>query len=75
VLDGLRAGGSTLLVATHDIRQARDFDSVLCLNRHQVAFGPPAQALRPAALQETYGAELVVLDGGREAIQVQHHEH
>jgi ABC-type Mn2+/Zn2+ transport system ATPase subunit len=62
-------------VATHDIAQARRFDHVLCLNRKQVAFGTPAEALIPATLQATYGAELIVLDGGERAVVVAHHEH
>jgi ABC-type Mn2+/Zn2+ transport system ATPase subunit len=42
VFDELRAEGRTLLVASHDVESARSFDLVLCLNGHQVAFGPPA---------------------------------
>ena len=40
VFDELRAEGRTLLVASHDVESARSFDLVLCLNGHQVAFGP-----------------------------------
>jgi ABC-type Mn2+/Zn2+ transport system ATPase subunit len=75
VFADLRAEGRTLLVATHDVEQARRWDAVLCLNRRQVAFGPPEQVLTPEALQATYGAELVVLGGGRRAVTVDHHEH
>jgi manganese/iron transport system ATP-binding protein/manganese/zinc/iron transport system ATP- binding protein len=71
----LRADGRTLLVASHDVESARTFDLVLCLNRRQVAFGPPAAALDRATLQATYGHELIVLEGGRGAVTVQHHEH
>jgi ABC-type Mn2+/Zn2+ transport system ATPase subunit len=74
----LRAEGRTLLVSTHDVESARDFDLVLCLNRRQVAFGPPAQTLTRGVLEETYGSEIVVLSGAGEpleAITVQHHEH
>ena len=67
--------GRTLLVATHDIDQARRWDLVLCLNGEQVAFGPPAAALDPAALERTYGAEIVLLEGGGQAVAVQHHHH
>jgi manganese/iron transport system ATP-binding protein/manganese/zinc/iron transport system ATP- binding protein len=65
-------------VSTHDVESARDFDLVLCLNRRQVAFGPPAQTLTRGVLEETYGSEIVVLSGAGEpleAITVQHHEH
>jgi manganese/iron transport system ATP-binding protein/manganese/zinc/iron transport system ATP- binding protein len=75
VFDELRAGGRTLLVASHDVESARSFDLVLCLNRRQVAFGAPAETLDRATLQATYGHELIVLEGGRGAVTVQHHEH
>ena len=39
VLRELRDEGRALLVATHDVEQARRFDRVLCLHRRQVAFG------------------------------------
>jgi ABC-type Mn2+/Zn2+ transport system ATPase subunit len=71
----LRAEGRTLLVSTHDVQSARSFDLVLCLNRRQVAFGPPAQALDRRSLEATYGSELVVLDDSTRAVTVQHHEH
>jgi ABC-type Mn2+/Zn2+ transport system ATPase subunit len=75
VFAGLRGDGRTLLVATHDVEQARAWDAVLCLNRRQVAFGPPAETLTQEVLQSTYGAELVVLGSGRRAVAVEHHEH
>jgi ABC-type Mn2+/Zn2+ transport system ATPase subunit len=77
VFDELRSEGRALLVASHDVESARSFDLVLCLNRHQVAFGAPAETLNRAALEATYGHELIVLDdgGGARAVTVQHHEH
>ncbi len=75
ILDELRAEGRTLLIATHDIEQARRWDRVLCLRGRQVAYGPPQEALTTAVLEETYGAEIVVLEGGRRAVAVQHHHH
>lgn len=75
VLDELRRAGSAVLVATHDISQARRFDRVLCLHGTQIAFGTPAETLVPATLEATYGAELIVLDGGERAVVVAHHEH
>ncbi len=74
----LRGEGRTLLVSTHDVESARGFDSVLCLNRRQVAFGPPAEVLSRKLLEATYGSEIVVLEeDGRpvRAIAVGHHEH
>jgi ABC-type Mn2+/Zn2+ transport system ATPase subunit len=75
VFQELRAGGRTLLVASHDVESARSFDLVLCLNGRQVAFGAPAETLDRATLEATYGHELIVLEGGRGAVTVQHHEH
>jgi ABC-type Mn2+/Zn2+ transport system ATPase subunit len=70
----LRAEGRVLLVATHDVHQARAFSHVLCLNHGQVAFGPPADTLTPDALRRTYGDELVLV-GAEQAVTVAHHHH
>ena len=75
VLDGLREEGRALLISTHDVQQAQRLDRVLCLHTRQIAFGAPADVLTPAVLQETYGSELVVLEGGRAAVNVGHHAH
>ena len=75
ILDELRDEGHAVLVSTHDIEQARSFDLVLCLNGAQLAFGPPAEALSAAVLRDTYGAELIVLPDGAQAVVVQHHHH
>jgi manganese/iron transport system ATP-binding protein/manganese/zinc/iron transport system ATP- binding protein len=76
----LRDEGRTLLVSTHDVESARGFDRVLCLNHGQIAFGDPATALTRAALERTYGDEIVVLEddglgGPVRAVTVQHHDH
>jgi ABC-type Mn2+/Zn2+ transport system ATPase subunit len=73
----LKAEGRTLLVSSHDVESARGFDYVLCLNRRQVVFGPPREALRRDALEQTYGREMIVLEGDEpaRAVTVQHHEH
>jgi manganese/iron transport system ATP-binding protein/manganese/zinc/iron transport system ATP- binding protein len=71
----LSGEGRTLLVATHDVEQARAWDAVLCLNRRLVAQGPPERALTPEALRRTYGSELVVLEGATQAVTVAHHAH
>jgi ABC-type Mn2+/Zn2+ transport system ATPase subunit len=75
VLAELRGEGRALLVATHDVEQARRLERVLCLHRRQIAFGAPAEVLTAPVLQETYGDELVVLEGGRAAVNVGHHHH
>lgn len=75
LLDELRAEDRALAISTHDVEQARRWDRVLCLNGRQIAFGPPAEALTTEVLQETYGAELVMLEGSRRAVAVHHHDH
>ena len=70
----LRDDGSVLLVATHDVAQAARWDAVLCVNRHQVAYGEPAGVLTPEVLRATYGGELVLIDG-HHAVTVAHHAH
>jgi ABC-type Mn2+/Zn2+ transport system ATPase subunit len=73
VLDELTAEGRTILVATHDIEQARRWDRVLCLNARQVGFGPPTEVLTADVLRETYAAELVML-GGERVVAAPHHD-
>jgi ABC-type Mn2+/Zn2+ transport system ATPase subunit len=77
VFEQLRAEGRTLLVSSHDVEGARGFDLVLCLNRRQVAFGPPAETLDRATIEATYGRELILLEepGAARAVTIQHHEH
>lgn len=75
VLDELRREGRAVLMATHDVNQARWFHDVLCLNGRQIAFGLPAEVLTPAVLKATYGDELIVLDGEGAAVAIQHHAH
>jgi ABC-type Mn2+/Zn2+ transport system ATPase subunit len=75
VFGELRAEGRALLVATHDVGQAKAWPLVLCLHRRQVAFGAPADVLTTGCLRATYGAELVVLDGAESAVTVSHHHH
>jgi ABC-type Mn2+/Zn2+ transport system ATPase subunit len=78
LLGELTDEGRALLVSTHDVDSARAFDLVLCLNRSQVAFGPPSEVLTREVIERTYESEIVVLDENGErvrAVAVQHHEH
>ncbi len=75
ILDELRAEGRVLLIATHDVEQARGWDRVLCLAGAQIAYGPPAETLTNAVLEGTYGEEIVMLDCGHRAVAIQHHSH
>jgi ABC-type Mn2+/Zn2+ transport system ATPase subunit len=78
LIDRLASEGRGVLVATHDVEQARGFDRVLCLNGRQVAFGTPAVLTLPV-LEATYGGEIVeVGDGdhpGRGILPAHHHDH
>jgi ABC-type Mn2+/Zn2+ transport system ATPase subunit len=53
LIAGLAAEGRALLVATHDVEQAAQWDLVLALSRRMVAFGPPALALDGDTVRET----------------------
>jgi manganese/iron transport system ATP-binding protein/manganese/zinc/iron transport system ATP- binding protein len=75
LFNDLRDEGRVLLVATHDVALAHSYDDVLCLHGEQCGFGPPSTTLTGETLQRTYGAELVVLDGGRTAVRLDHHHH
>ena len=52
-----------MIIATHDLEQARRWDLVLCLNHRQVAFGRPDEVLDRAVLEATYGGEIVEIPG------------
>ncbi len=74
LLRELAAEGRGIVVATHDLEQARAWDRVLCLNRRTVAFGEPDRVLSPEALAETYGADIVRIDEhGQLAVLPPHH--
>ncbi|MCU0312900.1 MAG: metal ABC transporter ATP-binding protein [Solirubrobacteraceae bacterium] len=76
LLAELAGEGRGLLMATHDLEQARAADLVLCVNRVQVAFGPPAAALTREEIERTYGAALVPLDDdGPALLPPHHHDH
>jgi ABC-type Mn2+/Zn2+ transport system ATPase subunit len=79
LLDSLAGEGRTLMIATHDVEQARRWDLVLCLNRRQIAFGPPDDTLSRAVLEATYGGEIVMLAGdsarGPAILPPHHHDH
>jgi ABC-type Mn2+/Zn2+ transport system ATPase subunit len=72
----LAGEGRGIVVATHDLDQARRSDSVLCLNRRQIAAGDPVSALDRATLEATYGGAIVEIPGsGGKAILPSHHHH
>jgi len=77
LLEDLAARGHGLLIATHDVEQARAWDLVLCLHRRQVAFGTPDQALTRESLAATYGGAVVTIPatGERVLLPADHHHH
>jgi ABC-type Mn2+/Zn2+ transport system ATPase subunit len=79
LIDRLAAEGRGVLVATHDVDQAREFDRVLCLNGRQIAFGAPDVLTRPV-LEATYGGAIVAVDDGSGGpamgiLPAHHHDH
>jgi manganese/iron transport system ATP-binding protein/manganese/zinc/iron transport system ATP- binding protein len=75
LLGRLAAQGRAMLIATHDVDQARHWERVLCLNRRQVAFGAPDDVLTREALEATYGGEIVEVTGERCVMPPHHHDH
>ncbi|MEZ5077427.1 MAG: metal ABC transporter ATP-binding protein [Solirubrobacterales bacterium] len=76
LIAALAAEGRGVAIATHDLEQARRWDSVLCVNRRQIAAGAPAQVLGREVLEATYGGAIVELPGGHgQAILPPHHHH
>jgi ABC-type Mn2+/Zn2+ transport system ATPase subunit len=69
--------GRAIVIATHDLEQARACDRVLCINKRQVAWGRPETVLADlAVLEATYGGAIVEIPGGEgRAILPPHHHH
>jgi ABC-type Mn2+/Zn2+ transport system ATPase subunit len=73
----LAGEGRGVAIATHDLGQAHARDLVLCINRRQIACGPPADVLADVrVLEATYGGAIVELPGtgGRAILPPHHHE-
>jgi ABC-type Mn2+/Zn2+ transport system ATPase subunit len=75
LMSDLAAEGRGIVVATHDLEQARSWDSVLCINRRQIAAGPPGPTLDRTVLEATYGGEIVEIPGGGRGLLPPHHHH
>jgi ABC-type Mn2+/Zn2+ transport system ATPase subunit len=62
--------GRGIVIATHDLPQARRWDAVLCLNRRQIAFGPPDDILDREVLEATYAGAIVEIPGSGQHVGV-----
>ena len=69
----LAAAGRAIVVATHDLEQARRWDKVLCIIHRQVAIGGPDAILDRAVLEATYGGAIVEIPGGGVLLPPHHH--
>jgi len=78
LIDELAGEGRGIVIATHDLGQARACDLVLCINRRQIACGRPDEVLGDlAVLEATYGGAIVEIPGGggRAILPPHHHNH
>lgn len=56
VLKGLRDGGRTIMISTHDVGTISSrFDMAVCLNRHVCGWGPPEE-VTPKLIEELYSS-------------------
>ncbi len=71
----LAGDGRGIVIATHDLEQARGCDLVLCINGRQIACGQPERVLGDVAvLEATYGGAIVEIPGSEgKAILPSHH--
>jgi len=68
LFDSLKAEGTAIVYATHDLDQARRAsDTVMLINRRLVASGPPADVFQGATLNETFGGSVIVINAGGDA--------
>ena len=66
LLDGLRKGGMTIVIVSHDIGVVASYvDAVACINRRLVAHGRPDEVLTSEALEQMYGCEAMLFHHGR----------
>jgi ABC-type Mn2+/Zn2+ transport system ATPase subunit len=74
----LAGEGRGIVIATHDLEQARRCDLVLCINERQVTCGRPDDVLDDlGVLEATYGGAIVEIpgSGGRAILPPHHHHH
>ncbi len=59
IIDAETAKGTTVVVSTHHLDEARHCDQVILLNSRLVAAGPPDEVLQPDPLREAFGARVL----------------
>ncbi|PKB64761.1 MAG: hypothetical protein BZY80_02075 [SAR202 cluster bacterium Io17-Chloro-G2] len=76
LLDDLRAGGTTIVLSTHDLSCVSAYCSyAACLNKNLIAYGPPSQVLNEEVLSQTFGSHLLMVHLDGQAYAYQHHSH
>jgi ABC-type Mn2+/Zn2+ transport system ATPase subunit len=71
----LAGEGRGIVIATHDLSQARRWDAVLCLNKRQIAFGAPDVVLDRHVLEETYAGAIIEIPGSDHVGVLPAHHH
>lgn len=62
ILDELRAAGRALLMVNHDLSVVERYDTLMFLNGHVVAKGPPEEVFTPENLRRLYGTRVITID-------------
>lgn len=63
LLADLHADGMAIVLTTHDLNgMAAHLPHLVCVNRHVVAEGSPREVIIPSVLEETFGAQMEVLE-------------
>lgn len=75
VIDEERAAGRAVVMATHDLSQARRLDHVLLLAHRQVAYGPPDEVIRAGPLREAFGGAVITVGETGLLVDDPHHGH
>ncbi len=58
-IDSETDAGTTVVISTHHLDEARHCDQVILLNRHLVAAGSPDDVLQPEPLRAAFGARVL----------------
>ncbi len=70
VLDALRDGGVTVILATHDLSLAHRFDKLLLLNGQLIAYGTPEEVFTPETLGKVYHGRIGIVDSDGQRVMI-----